>query len=160
MQTSLIIKELTKQKNRFNRKVFHNRENSENRFSEFSYFMKCFKEYVSWTFIGIVKFHEMFERNISQCILAFRKFLKGNAQFIFLCNPQKSGSSRVFITFPQVTRKILTKDIFHSLEVITEILSFYKDLVWEKQPLTFLKFSKNLQKIDKKKLYSWYILGL
>ena len=24
---------------------------------------------------------------------------KGNAQFIFLCNPQKSGASRVCITF-------------------------------------------------------------
>ena len=49
---------------------------------------------------------------------------KGNAQFIFLCNPQKSGASRVFITFLQITQKILTKDIFHWLELITEILSF------------------------------------
>ena len=45
LQTSLIIKELTKHKNKYNRKVFHDRENSENRFSEFSYFMKCFKKY-------------------------------------------------------------------------------------------------------------------
>ena len=50
--------------------------------------------------------------------------LKGNAQFLFLCNPQKSGVSQVCITFLQVTQKILTKDIMHWLEVITEILSF------------------------------------
>ena len=50
--------------------------------------------------------------------------LKGNAQFIFLCNPQKSGASRVCITFLQITQKILTKDIFHWLELITEIQIF------------------------------------
>ena len=90
LQTSLIIKELIKHENKFNRKVFHDRENSENRFSEFSYFMKCFNEYASWTFIGILhneklsqSFMKCSERNISQCILAFGKFLKGNAQLIF-----------------------------------------------------------------------------
>ena len=46
LQTSLIIKELIKHENKFNRKVFHDRENSENLFSEFSYFMKGFKEYI------------------------------------------------------------------------------------------------------------------
>ena len=50
--------------------------------------------------------------------------IKGNSQFIFLWNPQKSGASRVCITFLQITQKILTKDIFHWLELITEILSF------------------------------------
>ena len=45
-KTSLIIKELVKHENKFNRKVFHDRENSENRFSEFSYFMKSFKKYI------------------------------------------------------------------------------------------------------------------
>ena len=44
-QTSLIIKEFIKHENKFTRKVFHDRENSENRFSEFSYFMKGFKKY-------------------------------------------------------------------------------------------------------------------
>ena len=44
-KTSLIIKELIKHENKFNRKVFHGIENSENRFSEFSYFMKGFKKY-------------------------------------------------------------------------------------------------------------------
>ena len=43
---SLIIKELIAHENKFNRKVFHDRENSENRFSEFSYFMKGIKKYI------------------------------------------------------------------------------------------------------------------
>ena len=50
--------------------------------------------------------------------------LKGNAQLIFLCNSQKLGASQVFVTFLQVTQKVLTKDIFHWLEMINEILSF------------------------------------
>ena len=48
LQTSLIIKELIKRKNKFNRKVFHDRENSENRFSEFSSFMKALKGRIHW----------------------------------------------------------------------------------------------------------------
>ena len=51
-------------------------------------------------------------------------FIKGNAQFLFLCNPPKSGASWVCITYPQTTQKILTKYIFRWLKVITEILSF------------------------------------
>ena len=31
---------------------------------------------------------------------------KGNVQFIFLCNPQKSGALRVCITFLQITQQI------------------------------------------------------
>ena len=46
LQTSLITKELIKHENKFNRKVFHERENSENRFSEFLYFMKGLKKYI------------------------------------------------------------------------------------------------------------------
>ena len=45
LQTS-ITKELTMHESKFNRKVFHDRENSENRFSEFSYFMKGLKKYI------------------------------------------------------------------------------------------------------------------
>ena len=45
LQMSLITKELIKHENKFSRKVFHDRENSENRFSEFSYFMKGLKKY-------------------------------------------------------------------------------------------------------------------
>ena len=67
LQTSLIIKNLIKHENKFNRKVFHNRENSEKRFSEFLYFMKGFKK-KSYTFLGSLHnetnvkyaFHEMF----------------------------------------------------------------------------------------------------
>ena len=74
--TSLIVKELIKHKNKFNKKVFHDRENSENRFSEFSYFMKGFKKYI-WTFSlhnetlsWNTYFMKCSEINISQCILA------------------------------------------------------------------------------------------
>ena len=52
--------------------------------------------------------------------------LKGNAQFIYLCNPQKLRDSLVCITFLQITQNVLTKGIFHWLEMITEILSFLK----------------------------------
>ena len=41
LQTSLIIKELIKHENKLNRKVFYDRENFENRFSDF---MKDFKK--------------------------------------------------------------------------------------------------------------------
>ena len=60
------------------------------------------------------------------------KMFKGNAQFIFLCNPRKSGASRVCVTFPQITQKILTKDIFHCLELITEILTFLQIFIVRK----------------------------
>ena len=66
---------------------------------------------------------QVFSVNPSVNVFVFRD-LKGSAQFIFLCNPQKSGTSRIFIAFLQVTQKTLTKDIFHWLEVITEILNF------------------------------------
>ena len=86
--------------------------------------------------------------------------VQGNAQFMFLCNPKKSGTSRAFIPFLQVTQKILTKNLFHWLEVITEILSFQQIFnVRKKKNIHFFEFSKNLKKIDKK-LYSWDILGL
>ena len=50
--------------------------------------------------------------------------VKGNAQFIFLCNTPKLSASRVCSTFLQITQKILIKDIFLWLGRITEILSF------------------------------------
>ena len=46
LQTTLITKELIKHENKFNRKVFHDRENPQNRFSEFLYFMKGLKKYM------------------------------------------------------------------------------------------------------------------
>ena len=51
--------------------------------------------------------------------LQVKNLRKGNAQFLFWCNPPKSGASQVHITFLQATQKILTKDTFHWLEVIT-----------------------------------------
>ena len=45
--------------------------------------------------------------------------LKGNAQFLFLCNRQKSRASQVCIDFPQITKK-KTEDIIHWLEPINE----------------------------------------
>ena len=57
-------------------------------------------------------------------VIDCRFYIKGNTHFVFLSNPQKSGASQVFITFPQTTQKILTKDIIHWLELIAEILSF------------------------------------
>ena len=35
----------------------------------------------------------------------FREVLKGNVQFIFLRNPQKSGALRICIIFSQITQK-------------------------------------------------------
>ena len=76
--------------------------------------------------------------------------VKGNAQFIFLCNPKKSGASRAFIPFLQVTQKILTKNLFHWLEVITEILSFQQIFNVRKKNHSlfwiFQKSEKNWQK--------------
>ena len=39
-----------------------------------------------------------------------KPLFKGNTQFLLLCNPQKSGASRVCIIFPQITQKTPTKD--------------------------------------------------
>ena len=45
LQTWLKTKELIKHESKFNRKVFHDGENSENLFLKFSYFMKGLKKY-------------------------------------------------------------------------------------------------------------------
>ena len=83
--------------------------------------------------------------------------VQGNAQFMFLCNPKKSGASRAFIPFLQVTQKVLTKNLFHWLEVITEILSFQQIFnVRKKKNIQFFEFSKNLKKIDKKTIFLGY----
>ena len=82
LRTILIIKELIKDKNKFNRKafpVFHDKENSEDRFSEFSYYMKGFR--IPWTLSSVVYtmklsrntyFMKYSKRNISQCFLPLR----------------------------------------------------------------------------------------
>ena len=45
LQTSLILKELIKYGKKFNRKVFHDSQKSENRFSEFSFYERLQKKY-------------------------------------------------------------------------------------------------------------------
>ena len=63
------------------------------------------------------------------------RYFKGNAQFLFLCNLPKSDTLGVFITFPQIIQKTLNKDIFHWLEVLSEM--FYKTVFLE----SFAKFA-------------------
>ena len=48
---------------------------------------------------------------------------KRNTQFLFFCNLQKSGTSRVCITFPQMAQKLLK---IHLCKQINEVLSFLK----------------------------------
>ena len=78
-------------------------------------------------------------------------FFKGNAQFMFLCNPHKSGALQVCITFLQITQKILTKDIFHWLELISKILSFLQIFSVRKTTILLFKYFKNSARISTKK---------
>ena len=81
------------------------------------------------------------------------KYIKRNTQFSFLQNPPKSGASRVCINFPQTAQKILTKDTFHRLELINEILSFLQTFdVGKTTTHFFLIFQKICKEINKKKL--------
>ena len=86
----------------------------------------------------------------------YQAIFKGNAQFIFLCNPQKSHPSRVCITFLQKTQKILTKYLFHWLELITEILSFLQIFSVKKQPFSFFNNSETLPEYQQKNIYLTY----
>ena len=74
LQTSLIIKELIKSGTKFSRKVFHVQENSENWFSEFSYF-KVFQGHFAVVYTMKLTCNKYFmkrsERNTSEFILAF-----------------------------------------------------------------------------------------
>ena len=77
LQAWLMIKELIKHKNKFNRKVFHDRENSENQFSHFHEMLqKVYHEHFSVVYTMKLSWNTYFmkcsERNISQCILALR----------------------------------------------------------------------------------------
>ena len=78
-------------------------------------------------------------------------------QFLFLCNLPKSDASQVCITFLQVTQKILTKDIFRCLEVITEILSFLQIFSVRKTTTQFLNISENLQENRQKTIFLAYL---
>ena len=59
------------------------------------------------------------------------------------------------ITFLEITQKVLVKDMFHRLELITEILSFYKYSVKEKQQLSFFNIPETLPEYQHKK----HVLG-
>ena len=84
--------------------------------------------------------------------IVFKK-VKGNAQFLFLCNRQKSGASQVCIRFPQITQKILTKDMFHLMELITKILSLLQIFSVRKTTTQFFNISETLPEYQQKKLY-------
>ena len=117
---------------------------------------KNFTVYKSSYFIFKFKIRHREWRSVSNFKLVFYVF-KGNAQFILSCNPQKSGASRVWITFLQITPKILTKDIFHWLNWSLKFKAFYKYSLWEKQPLSFFDISESLPEYQQKKLYFWHI---
>ena len=82
----------------------------------------------------------------------FLNFFKGKTQFLLLCNPPKLGASKVCITFPKITQKILTKYIIHWLELITEILGSLQIFNVRKTTTQFFfNISKNLQENRQKK---------
>ena len=84
-------------------------------------------------------------------------YLNGNVQFLFLCNPWKSSASRVCITFLQITQKILTEDIIHCVELITEILSFLQIFSVKKTTTQlFYYIRKSIRKSTKKIIFLTY----
>ena len=116
---------------------------------------KNFTVYKSSYFIFKFKIRHGEWRSVSNFKLVLYVF-KGNAQFILSCNPPKSGASRVWITFLQITPKILTKDIFNWLELIIEIQSFLQIFIVRKtttQLFWYFRISpkKNSKKISTKK---------
>ena len=85
--------------------------------------------------------------------------VKGNVQFLFLWNPQKSGTSQVCTTFPQTTQKILTEDIIHCLKLFTEILSFLETFSVRKATTQLFEYlRKSIRKLTK--LYHCKVLHL
>ena len=79
------------------------------------------------------------------------KHVKGNAQFI--CNLEKSSASRVCIDFLQITQKIRTKNIFHWLELITEILSFLEIFSVRKTTTQLFNISETLPEYQEKTIF-------
>ena len=85
------------------------------------------------------------------------KDLKGNMQFVFLCNPPKSGTSEVCVIFTQITQKIPTKDKIYWLELITEILKLSTNIQCEKNNHpAYLIFQKICTKVNKKLIFLTY----
>ena len=61
----------------------------------------------------ITDINSSYVNDINIKLIRLLQKLNENAQFLFWCNPQKLVASRVRATFPQITQKYLTKDIFH-----------------------------------------------
>ena len=104
-------------------------------------------------FISPQKFF-LFSRYLSFCLdfllMYQNSLINGNVLFMVLSNFQKSGASQVCITFLQITQKIVTKDVFHWLELITEILSFVQIFSVRKTPSLLFWYFWNSVRISKK----------
>ena len=68
--------------------------------------------------------------------------------------------TRMYITFLHITQKELTKDIFHCLELITEILSFLQIFSVRKTTTSLLIFQKLFQGITEKTRFLTYFGSL
>ena len=64
---------------------------------------------------------------------------------LILRNPQTSGASLVYTTFPQITQKILTIDKFYGVELITVTLLWVFRL--RKATIQFFDIPKNLEEV-------------
>ena len=84
--------------------------------------------------------------------------VKETSNSYFCVTPPKSNVLRVSITFPQITQKILTKDIIHWLEPITEILSFLYIFSVRKTTTQLSQYFKKSARKSTKKLYFSHIL--
>ena len=61
------------------------------------------------------------------------------------------------ITFLQITQKVLIKDMFHRLELITEILSFLQIFSERKTTTQFFNISETLPEYQQKNMFLAYL---
>ena len=146
MQTPLIIKELIKHENTFNRKVFHEQEHSENRYQNFHSSWKATKiRHFSIVYTMKLSSNTYFikcsERNISQCILALKQSHK--IQYLFTLSYHFFTYFRFFLNFTLFHESLL---LFHCL--IDLVCSY----IW-KFPIISMFWSDMLS-------IAWYILDL
>ena len=87
-------------------------------------------------------------------------YVKENAQFDFLSDPQKSGASWVSIIFLQIAQKIPTKDINHWMELITGTLPFLQIFSVRKTTTQLIQYFRKSARKSINKLYFWHILDL
>ena len=73
------------------------------------------RKFLKTVYLPLENFFSIIKLSFLEKLMQGVIIVKGNTQFIFLFNPQKSGASQVCITFLQITQKILPKDIFHWL---------------------------------------------